>query len=424
MVPANRKPRISASACRARAKRRAALCILTGRKTSPSKGHTTSWPWHFRRSWTTTSRRGTRARRFPFPRKHRIPAEDSAVHKHSFHRSLRPDPSGLAEPLRIVDGAVEVVRSLVAFELAFASGLLRFGEKRGGLGGGQWLEASRHIKSLLQVGEGFATGDNHTGGQAHDIAETFHRRHRVAFEEKSSAHGLHAENANFVFQEHGEDFFLETFIVGVHRVEGHLDGVEMKLAGGGALEHFKMHVWIFVAGETDVTDFAGLFRFENGFHSTGGGEDALRVGHANDFVELEKVDVVGLEAAERFVELHGGGFFRLAVDFGHEESLLAVAVAQRLAHADFAGPVIVVPAVVEEVDAAIECGADNTDGFLFVGLNTEMPAAQANHGDAFATAAEPAIGNAVFRARGPEFSARDTSQDGGGQHGAQELAAS
>src|SRR6266850_1329482 len=411
MVPANRKPRISASACRARAKRRAALCILTGRKTSPSKGHTTSWPWHFRRSWTTTSRRGTRARRLPFPRKHRIPAEDSAVHKHSFHRSLRLDPSGLAEPLRVVDGAVEVVRGLVAFELAFASGLLRFGEKRSRLGRGQRLEVSRDIESLLHVGEGFATGDDDAGGQAHGVPETLDSRNRIALEQESGAHGLHAKDANFVFHKDRQNFLLETLVVGVHGIEGHLDCVEMKLTGDGGLEHFKMHVRVFVAGETDVTDFAGFFRFENGFHSPGGGEDALRVGHANNLVELEKIDVVGLEAAERLVELHGGGFFRLAVDFGHEEGLLAVAVAQRLAHADFAGPVVVVPAVVEEVDAAVERGADDADGFLFVGLNTKMPASQANHGDAFAAAAEPAIGNAVFGASGPEFSSGDTSQD-------------
>src|SRR6267143_466753 len=323
----------------------------------------------------------------------------------------RPEPYGLAEPLRIVDGAVEAVGGLVAFELTFASGLLGFGEKRGGLGGGQRLEVSRDVESLPQVNKGFATGDDHAGGQAHGVAETLDSRNRVAFEQESSAHRLHAEDANFVFHEHRQHFFLETFIMGVHGVEGHLDGVEMKLTGGGGLQHFEMHVRIFVARETDETDFASLFRFENGFHSTGGGEDALWINHANDFVELEKIDVVGLEAAKRFVELHGGGFFGLAVDFGHEESLLAVAVAQRLAHADFAGPVVVVPAVVEEVDAAVERGADDADGFLFIGLNTEMPATQANHGDAFAAAAEPAIGNAVFGASGPEFSSGDTSQD-------------
>jgi len=51
-----------------------------------------------------------------------------------------------------VDGAIEVVRGLVAFELAFASGLLCLGKKSGGLSGGQRLEISRDIESLLQVG--------------------------------------------------------------------------------------------------------------------------------------------------------------------------------------------------------------------------------------------------------------------------------
>ena len=67
-------------------------------------------------------------------------------------REMRPpEESGtirLAEPLRIVGRAVEVVRGLVAFELAFASGLFCFGKKSGGLGRGQRLEIPRDIESL------------------------------------------------------------------------------------------------------------------------------------------------------------------------------------------------------------------------------------------------------------------------------------
>src|ERR1700682_6076878 len=179
----------------------------------------------------------------------------------------------------------------------------------------------------------------------------------------------------------------------------------MKLMRGSGFEHMQVHRGILVASEANVADLAGFFRFEDGFHSALGGEDAFRVGHSNDFVELEKIDLVGLEAAQRFIELRGGELPGLTVDLGHEEGLLAVAVAQRLAHADFAVAAIVVPAVVEEVDTAVECGADDADAFLFVGLNTEMPAAQANNRDTFAAAAELAIGNAVFGAGGPEFSA-------------------
>ncbi len=76
-----------------------------------------------------------------------------------------------------MDGAIEVVRGLVAFELAIASSLLCFVKKGGGLGGGQRLEIPRDIESLLQVGKGFATGDDDTGGQAHGvIADTRRQR--------------------------------------------------------------------------------------------------------------------------------------------------------------------------------------------------------------------------------------------------------
>ncbi len=155
---------------------------------------------------------------------------------------------------------------------------------------------------------------------------------------------------------------------------------------------------------------ASFLGFEDGFHAAAGSEDTLGVGHANDFVELEQIDVAGLQAAERFIDLRGGGFFGLAVDFGHEESLLAVAVAERLAHTDFAVAAVVVPAVVEEIDATVEGGADDFDAVLFVGLHADVIATEANNGDALAGAAEFAIGNAVFGAGGPKLPASNASE--------------
>src|SRR5260370_26432795 len=141
--------------------------------------------------------------------------------------------TGRAEPLRIVDGAVEVVGGLVAFELALASGLLCFGKKGGRLVSGQRLEIPRDIQSLVHVGKGLATGDDDAGGQAHGVAETLDGRDGVAFEQDSGTHGLHAEDADFIFHEDGKDSLPETLVVRVHGVEGHLDGVEMKLMRGG-----------------------------------------------------------------------------------------------------------------------------------------------------------------------------------------------
>src|SRR6266850_7324399 len=310
MDPGNRRPPTSASACPARAKRRAAPFTLTGRRTSRWRAHTTSWRPRFKRSSTITSRGSTHARQPTSP----PPANPPVCYEPLSRVARNCKKYELAEPLRIVDGAVEVVRGLVAFELAFASGLFCLGKKSGGLSRGQRLEIPRDIEGLLQVGKGFATGDDDTGGQAHGVAETLDGRDRVAFEKDSGTHGLHAENANFIFHEDGQDFLSKTLVVSVHGVERHLDGIEMKLMRGSGFEHVQVHRGVFVTGETNEADLAGFFRFEDAFHSATGSEDALRVGHSNDFVELEKIDVVGLEAAERFIELRGGGLPGLAVD--------------------------------------------------------------------------------------------------------------
>ena len=59
-----------------------------------------------------------------------------------------------------------------------------------------------------------------------------------------------------------------------------------------------------------------------------------------------------------------GGRFGPAVDLGHQEHFLAVAVPQGLAHADLALAVVVVPAVVHEVDAVVDGGADDPDALV------------------------------------------------------------
>src|SRR6267378_4897677 len=98
------------------------------------------------------------------------------------------DKWNLAEPLRIVDGAVEVVGGLVEFELAVAGGLLGSGEQGGSFGGGQRLETARSVKSLLDVGQRFAAGDDDTGGQIHGVVEALDGGKRIAAEKQFVAH--------------------------------------------------------------------------------------------------------------------------------------------------------------------------------------------------------------------------------------------
>src|ERR1700686_1753844 len=79
------------------------------------------------------------------------------------------------------------------------------------------------------------------------------------------------------------------------------------------------------------------------------------------------------------MQLLGGGLLSLAIDLGHQESLLTVTVAQRLAHANLALPIVIVPAVVEEVDAGIECRADDANAVLLIGLHADVVAPEAQN---------------------------------------------
>src|SRR6266542_2938341 len=107
-----------------------------------------------------------------------------------------------------------------------------------------------------------------------------------------------------------------------------------------------MYVRILVAREADIAKLTGLLRGYRCLESAVGSENAVRIAHANHFMKLDQVDGIGLETAQRILDLFGSRILHLAVNLGHEEYLPAVAVLQGLAHADLALPVVVVPAVV------------------------------------------------------------------------------
>src|ERR1700694_203217 len=165
-----------------------------------------------------------------------------------------------------------------------------------------------------------------------------------------------------------------------------------------------MDVRIFMACKADIAQLsrlAGLFQRPLRAFLV---EDPIRVFVADDLVVLNEVDAVGLQTAQRFVELSRGRPRRAAVDLGHQEGLLAVPRAQCLAHATLAGAVVVVPRVVHEGDAAIDRSADDADSELLVDiLRSDVKPAYADAGNALTGAAERAGGK--FRG------------DGRGRHG-------
>src|ERR1700687_225158 len=154
-----------------------------------------------------------------------------------------------------------------------------------------------------------------------------------------------------------------------------------------------MNVGTFVAGEANVANFAGLLCFAHGFHRSALGKNELRIVVANYFVELQEIDAISLKASQRLADLARSRSFRAPVDLGHEKCFLPIAVAQRVAHADFALAAIVVPAVVEKTDSLIQPGADNANTFLGIRLLAKMIATEADERDFLTGVAQPSIGN-------------------------------
>jgi hypothetical protein len=76
-------------------------------------------------------------------------------------------------------------------------------------------------------------------------------------------------------------------------------------------------------------------------------EKAVGVLQADVLVELQKIQMIGLQAGERFIDLARGRLCRAAVEFGHQEDLVTVAILQTFAHAHFADAVVIVPRVVQ-----------------------------------------------------------------------------
>jgi hypothetical protein len=216
---------------------------------------------------------------------------------------------------------------------------------------------------------------------------------------------------------YGQDLLAEAAEVGVHDVERHLHGVEAEAVLRRHLQHPQVDERVLVAGEADEAHLARFLGRQDRLQRPARGEDPVGVLQPDDLVELQQVDHVGLQPPEGLVELLGGGLPGPAVDLGHQEDLLAVAVAQGLAHADFAAAVVIVPAVVHEGDAGVDGGADDLDAVLLVLLPADMVAAQADDRHLLPGPAQRAIAHvAADRLLGPLQVAR-IGRPGAGRQG-------
>ena len=70
-------------------------------------------------------------------------------------------------------------------------------------------------------------------------------------------------------------------------------------------------------------------------------------------MELEEIDSVCLQAAQRLVDLACSGGFGPPIDLGHKKRFLPITVTQRVARADLTLATVVVLAVVQKIDSFI-----------------------------------------------------------------------
>src|SRR6185295_11640820 len=208
----------------------------------------------------------------------------------------------------------------------------------------------------------------------------------------SIGHTLHPEHADFLLHQLGKCQFFKAAVMSVHNVERHLYRIEFEPVLLGYLEHIEVDARVLVTGKADVAELSRFARLAESGIGAVFVEDAMRILIAEDLVVLDQIDAVGLQATQRLFQLPRSFLFRAAVDFGHQEYFAPVAVAQRFAHADLTRAIVVVPAVVHKVDAAIDRSANDPDAQLFIhGFETEMPASKTNGRYPFFGAAQGAV---------------------------------
>src|SRR5213076_453758 len=314
------------------------------------------------------------------------------------HNSL-PSKRVLTQPFGVPLRAVEARAGFVQLVLAFQGGGPGALQEACDLGLRERLEGADGFEGLVEDLLTVDAGDLHSDGQIQAVVQRLNGLNRVAVEDERVPEGLHAEWRDAFAIKHGQHFALEAAEVRIHHVERHLHAVEVEFVLSGEVEHTQVNERVLVACETDIADLAGFLSFHHRFDCTAFSEDAIRVFEADDFVELHQVDAVSLQALKTCVDLPRGFRFGTAIDFVHQEDLLTVAVLEGFGHANFARAFVVIPAVVHEGNAAVDGLADERNRLVLGNRRlADVPATQADDGDAFACAAEGAVDHSIVTA--------------------------
>ncbi len=120
--------------------------------------------------------------------------------------------------------------------------------------------------------------------------------------------GFHAKHANPVPYTH--TFFGETAIVRVHDVQKHLDSVEGEEYG---VQRFQMEFGVVVSSEGDMPHLVGLAGGQRSIKVAIRAGDTVRIVQPDHLMELDQVNHVSLQTAQRLMELFSPGAFHLGI---------------------------------------------------------------------------------------------------------------
>ncbi len=177
-----------------------------------------------------------------------------------------------------------------------------------------------------------------------------------------------------------------------------------------------MNLGILVPGEPDVTKLARLLRLAHCLQRAALRENPIHIALADDLVELHQIDVIDPQPPERLVDLLRGGRLVASVDLRHQKRFVAIAVRERFSHANLTHPFMIVPAVVHEIDPAIDGCANEADALLLVALHADMVATEPDERDFLAGAPERAARHAGVALRGPQTRAAGHREARGERH--------
>ncbi len=88
--------------------------------------------------------------------------------------------------------------------------------------------------------------------------ETFDGLHSVALQDQAVCHRLHPKYGDSLLYQLGNNVVGEAAEMGIHRVQGQLARIEVKIVLLRDVEHAFVYKRIFVAGKPDITNFARL----------------------------------------------------------------------------------------------------------------------------------------------------------------------